>query len=84
MEPSIIGYGNLASWYTAVGRIKDAKAILADAQQKGFDGFLLRADDYNLAFIEGNDAAMERDVAWAAGRPGEEDFMINAHADTMA
>ena len=27
---------------------------------------------------------MERQVAWAAGRPGEEDQMLNTHADTQA
>jgi len=27
---------------------------------------------------------MERQVAWAAGRPGEEDQMLNGHADTQA
>jgi tetratricopeptide (TPR) repeat protein len=27
---------------------------------------------------------MERQVAWAAGRPGEEDQMLNIHADTQA
>jgi tetratricopeptide (TPR) repeat protein len=27
---------------------------------------------------------MERQVAWAAGRPGEEDQMLNNHADTQA
>ena len=27
---------------------------------------------------------MERDVAWAAGRPSEEDQMLNTHADTQA
>jgi eukaryotic-like serine/threonine-protein kinase len=27
---------------------------------------------------------MERQVAWAAGRPGQEDQMLNNHADTQA
>ena len=27
---------------------------------------------------------MERDVAWAAGRPNQEDQMLNIHADTQA
>ena len=84
IEPMITIYGNLAGWYTYVGRLKDAHDLLAQAQQKGLDGILLRNDDYGLAFLEGNDAAMERDVAWAAGRPGEEDQMLNNHADTMA
>ena len=84
IEPSIVGYGNLANWYIAVGRIKDARQEVAQAQQKGFDGLFLRTDLYVLAFLAGDNAEMERQVAWAAGRPGEEDQMLNNHADTQA
>jgi tetratricopeptide (TPR) repeat protein len=84
LEPNIVGYGNLASWYTSVGRIQDARRLLAEAQQKGIDGLIIRSDLYNLAFLAGDDAEMERQVAWGAGRPGDEDPMLNAHADTMA
>jgi len=84
LDPYIVGYGNVAGWYTSVGRIQDARRLLAEAQQKGLDGLILRSDLYNLAFLAGDDAEMERQVAWAAGRPGEEDQMLNAHADTMA
>ncbi len=83
IAPSIVSYGNLASWYTSVGRIKDARDILAEAQQKGFDGLIIRSDLYNLAFLAGDNAEMERQVAWAAGRPGEEDQMLTTHADTQ-
>jgi eukaryotic-like serine/threonine-protein kinase len=84
IEPNIIGYGNLASWYTSVGRIKDARDTLAEAQHKGFDGLVIRNDLYSLAFLAGDNAEMERQVAWSAGRPGEEDQMLNNHADTQA
>jgi len=84
ISPSIISYGNLASWYTSVGRLKDARDTLAEAQQKGFDGLLIRSDLYNLAFLAADNVEMERQVAWAAGRPGEEDQMLNNHADTQA
>jgi eukaryotic-like serine/threonine-protein kinase len=84
LEPTIIGYGNLASWYMAVGRIQDARRLLAEAQQKGMDGLVIRNNLYNLAFLAGDDAEMERQVAWAAGRPGDEDQMLSLHANTMA
>ncbi len=84
IAPNIVTYGNLASWYTAVGRLKDAHDTLAEAQQKGFDGLLIRSDLYSLAFLAGDNAEMERQVAWSAGRPGEEDQMLNNHADTQA
>ena len=84
LDPDIIAYANLANAYIIVGRLKDARATLADAQRRGLDGLVLRTDLYSLAFLTGDNAEMERQVAWAAGRPGEEDQMLNAHADTMA
>ena len=84
LEPTISGYGNQASNYINVNRLKDARQTLQEAQQKNFDGFTLRNDLYSLAFLSGDTAEMERQVAWAAGRPGEEDQMLDLHADTQA
>jgi serine/threonine protein kinase/tetratricopeptide (TPR) repeat protein len=84
MEPTINAYGNLASNYINVNRLKDARQTLQEAQQRNFDNLNIRANLYMLAFLSGDTAEMERDVAWAAGRPGEEDQMLNIHADTQA
>jgi serine/threonine protein kinase/Flp pilus assembly protein TadD len=84
LEQTIVGYGNLAGLYIAVNRLDDARRTLKEAQQKGFDGLVIRADLYALAFLSNDNAEMERQVAWAAGRPGEEDQMLTAHADTQA
>ena len=83
-NPTIVGYGNLAGTYINVNRLKDAQQTLQEARQKNFDGLVLRSDLYSLAFLSGDAAEMEREVAWAAGRPGEEDQMLNTHADTQA
>ncbi|MGA2415605.1 MAG: hypothetical protein ABSF59_14230 [Candidatus Sulfotelmatobacter sp.] len=72
LEQTIVGYGNLAGLYIAVNRLDDARRTLKEAQQKGFDGLVIRADLYALAFLSNDNAEMERQVAWAAGRPGEE------------
>src|SRR5208282_3244731 len=84
LEPTRAGYGNLASLYIAVNRLKDARQTIQEAQQKNFDDLVIRADLYSLAFLSGDTAEMERQVAWAAGRPSEEDQMLNTHADTQA
>ena len=84
LEPNIVGYGNLAGLYIAVNRLDDARRTLKEAQQKGFDGLVIRSDLYSLAFLSDDNAEMDRDVAWAAGRPGEEDQMLTFHADTQA
>jgi eukaryotic-like serine/threonine-protein kinase len=84
LEPTITGYGNLAGFYINVNRLKDARQMLQEAQQKNFDGLSFGAICTSLAFLSGDTAEMERQVAWAAGRPGEEDQMLNNHADTQA
>lgn len=84
LELSINGYGNLAGDYIAVNRFKDARQALEEAQQKNFDGFIIRGGLYMLAFLSGDTGEMERQVAWAAGRPGVEDRLLNIHADTQA
>jgi len=84
LESTRTGYGNLANNYIFVNRLKDARQTLQEAHQKNFDDFILRSDLYYLAFLSGDTAEMERDVAWAAGRPNEEDQMINLYADTQA
>jgi eukaryotic-like serine/threonine-protein kinase len=84
LEPNIVGYSNLAGTYISVGRLKDARQTLLEAQQKDFDGFIIRASLYSLAFLSGDTAEMDREVSWAAGRPGEEDQMLNIDADTQA
>ena len=83
LEPTINGYGNLAGLYIGTNRFKEAQQTLQEAQQKNFDGLGVRSDLYVLAFLSGDTAEMERQVAWAAGRPGEEDQMLNTHADTQ-
>jgi serine/threonine protein kinase/Flp pilus assembly protein TadD len=84
LEPAIVGYGNLASFYINVSRLKDARSMIQEAQQKNFDGLVIRQDLYSLAFLSGDMAEMERQVAWGAGRPGEEDQMLSLHSDTEA
>jgi len=84
LEPTRTSYGNLASCYIAVNRLKDARQTIQEAQQKNFDDLIIRSDLYALAFLSGDAAEMERDVAWAAGRPNEEDQMLNTYADTQA
>jgi tetratricopeptide (TPR) repeat protein len=84
LEPTITGYANLAGSYICLNRLNDARQTLHEAQQKNFDGLSIRSDVYLLAFLSGDTAEMDRQVAWAAGRPGEEDQMLNAHADTQA
>ena len=70
---TLTGYGNLANTYMNLGRLDDARVLLQQAQASQIDGYTIRQDLYALAFLKGDAAEMEREVAWGAGRPGEED-----------
>ncbi len=84
IEPTLTGFGNLAGDYLNLNRFEDAKKILEEARAKNLDGLVLRVDDYDLAFLQGNTAEMEKDIAWGAGRPGEEDPVLSTQSDTEA
>ena len=77
------GYGNLSGIYMNLNRLDDARAVLEQAKASKLDGLVIRA----LVFIgvsQGDTAEMDRQVAWAAGRPGEEDAMLSIQSDTEA
>ncbi len=84
LEPTRGAYGNLAGLYINVNRLQAAGKTIQEARQKNFDDLTIRSDLYSLAFLSGDAGEMERDVAWAAGRPNEEDQMLNTQADTQA
>jgi tetratricopeptide (TPR) repeat protein len=44
----------------------------------------MHADLYALAFLRGDPAGMEREMAWSVGKPGGEDDMLALQADTEA
>ena len=84
LEPSLTGFGNLAGIYMNLNRLDDARAVLQQAQANKLDGLVIRITWYDLAFLRSDTADMERQAAWAAGRPGEEDAMLSTQSDTEA
>ena len=84
LAPTTTGYGNLAFEYIALNRLDDADKVLQRAQSKDFEGLDIRANLYLLSFLRGNSKGMEQQLAWAAGRLGDEDVMLSGQADTEA
>jgi hypothetical protein len=78
------GYGNLAQNYLALNRPDDAKKGIEQAQDRKLDGDFLHWTIYQLAFFKGDAAEMERQVEWAAGKPGSEDLLLSFQSDTEA
>ena len=84
LAPTATGYGNLAFEFIALNRLDDADKVLQRAQSSDFDGLDIRANLYLLSFLRGNTNGMEQQLAWAAGRLGDEDVMLSGQADTEA
>ncbi|MBI3667276.1 MAG: protein kinase, partial [Acidobacteria bacterium] len=64
-------FGNLAFNYLTLGRYEEAKAICEESITKKIDSLTPHMALYDIAFIQGDQAAMDRQAQWAAGKPGE-------------
>ena len=74
---------NLIGVYVCLNRLDDAQALLEQARRRD-DSPFLRELTYSLAVLRGDNAAMQEQLAWAMGRPGEEDRLLSAQSDTEA
>jgi Flp pilus assembly protein TadD len=81
---SVINYGNVAVGYVALDRLNEGKATLDKAQARGLDSIIIHENLYSIAFLRGDTLEMERQVDWAAGKPGVEDQLLSQHSDTEA
>jgi eukaryotic-like serine/threonine-protein kinase len=77
-------YENLSTAYIALMRLDDAQNILNQAVARKLDDSSMHSDLYSLAFLRGDSAGMEREMAWSVGKPGGEDDMLALQADTEA
>ena len=75
---------NLAWEQLALGRTLDAKTTLEQALSRNVDTFFVRLALYHVAFLLADQRTMQEQVAALAGRPGEEDLLQSAQADTDA
>jgi tetratricopeptide (TPR) repeat protein len=84
LAPNATIYANLAGSYLSLNRLDDVQKIIEEAQQHNLVGDSLHQVIYQLAFLKSDPAEMERQLAWAAGKPGTEDFMLSFQSDTEA
>jgi tetratricopeptide (TPR) repeat protein len=74
-------YGNLGAAYQALGRYDEAKATIKQAQARGLDQSKMHFAAYEIAFAEGDQAEMQRQLEWAPGSRAEGVFFyLQAHA----
>jgi tetratricopeptide (TPR) repeat protein len=85
LDPNVTtSISNLAWIQLALNRTMDAKATVEQALQRNLDGFLLRLALYQIGFLREDQEAMRQQLAWAAGRLKEEDWLLSAQSDTEA
>jgi eukaryotic-like serine/threonine-protein kinase len=73
LAPNLVAYSNLGLYYLILNRPQEAKATFDEALAHKLDGGSLRGMMYLSAFLQADAAQMEQQVAWAAGKPGDED-----------
>jgi len=84
LAPNAIGYSNLADIYLQLNRLDDAQKTIEEAEKHNLIADFLHLATYQLAFLKSDAAEMERQVAWAAGKPGTEDILLSFQSDTEA
>jgi serine/threonine protein kinase/tetratricopeptide (TPR) repeat protein len=76
LDPSAIGYAAMVGAYLNLNQLSQAKATVAEAQARHQDSFLNHLNLYQVAFIEHDEAGMQREAAWGIGKPGVEDVLL--------
>jgi eukaryotic-like serine/threonine-protein kinase len=72
---SAIAHFNLATTLVQLGRLSEAKAVCRQAFDRKLDSLYLHQVLFEIALLEGDQAAMGRQIEWAKGRPGEPEMM---------
>jgi serine/threonine protein kinase/tetratricopeptide (TPR) repeat protein len=85
LEPNYLNhYLRLGDTYLFLNRLDEAEAVYRQAEEHKPEGEWLLSSRYQLAFLKGDAAQMERLASAAMGKPGAEDLLLAAQADTQA
>jgi eukaryotic-like serine/threonine-protein kinase len=84
LEPTMVGYSNLAFSYLALNRPDNATRAVEEAHERKLEGDFLHIAVYQQAFFKGDRAEMEQQLSWAAGKSGTEDLLLSFQSDTEA
>src|SRR5208337_1848824 len=77
-----IQYYNLGVAYMGLNRLDEAESVFKQAEERKLEGELLLQGRYWFAFLKGDAAQMAQLVSAAMGKPGAEDALLAAQADT--
>ena len=80
---SVFPYLAVARSYRVLNRFEEAKSVLEKAIAQKLESGAIRIGFYQIAFLEGDAAAMQRHADWARGKPDEFD-MLRIQAEAAA
>jgi eukaryotic-like serine/threonine-protein kinase len=80
----VLSFGNLVGVLVNLNRLKEAKAAADEALAKKLDSTDLRTAMYLMAFLQSDEEAMQKTVAWVTERPDDLSLMLYYLADTAA
>ncbi len=75
LDPNDLVYAALASCFLSLNRLKEAQAVIQEAQSKNHDSVSLHFLIYNIAFLQKDQAAMAREVAWSKAKQTQDAFL---------
>jgi serine/threonine protein kinase/predicted Zn-dependent protease len=85
LEPNdVLNYMNAAADYISLNRWDEAQTVLNEATARHLEGGEAHLLAFSLAFVRNDRPAMEREFAWATGKPLVEAYMLGAQADVEA
>jgi eukaryotic-like serine/threonine-protein kinase len=85
LEPnSGINYTNLCLGYINLNRLDEAEEMIKQAEERKLESEGLPEARYKIAFLRGDTAQMAHLMSAAMGKPGTEDVLLDAQANTEA
>jgi tetratricopeptide (TPR) repeat protein len=85
VEPNgVLIYENIALTNIYLNRLDEAAASVRTAFARNLDDVTLHALLYQIAFLRGDNATLERELSWSMGKPGVEDIFLDGQADVEA
>ncbi|MGH9616047.1 MAG: winged helix-turn-helix domain-containing protein [Acidobacteriaceae bacterium] len=77
-------YANLVDAYISLNQPRQARAVAEEAFRRNLDSPSLRLYLYDVAFLDHDKKAMQRQVDWATGEPGVEDSFLDHEGNSAA
>jgi serine/threonine protein kinase len=81
---NVNGFAALMGDYLALGQLENANNVFEQAQKQKLEHNALALYRYYTAFLASDAETMQKQLAWAMGKPGAEDSLLSAESDTEA